>query len=115
MGWGRRDTWVPPYNSIFFVGQGPCALPGAEKESPSHGFAVTAPFRQEGLGDGSYGLSRALRALAMTRGFCKECGCIIDGAVGGQPQGSPQRKIRVIFRDLLRGLIAGISPGGAVV
>ena len=49
------------------------------------------------------------------RGFCKECGCIIDGAVGGQPQGSPQRKIRVIFRDLLRGLIAGISPGGAVV
>ena len=49
------------------------------------------------------------------RGFCKECGCIIDGAVGGQPQGSPQRKIRLIFRDLLRGLIAGISPGGAVV
>ena len=49
------------------------------------------------------------------RGFCKECGCIIDGVVGGQPQGSPQRKIRVIFRDLLRGLIAGISPGGAVV
>ena len=49
------------------------------------------------------------------RGFCKECGCIIDGAVGGQPQGSPQRKIRVIFRDLLRGLIAGISPDGAVV
>lgn len=47
--------------------------------------------------------------------FCKECGCIIDGAVGGQPQGSPQRKIRMIFRDLLRGLIAGISPGGAVV
>ena len=49
------------------------------------------------------------------KGFCKECGCIIDGVVGGQPQGSPQRKIRVIFRDLLRGLIAGISPGGAVV
>ena len=49
------------------------------------------------------------------KGFCKKCGCIIDGAVGGQPQGSPQRKIRVIFRDLLRGLIAGISPGGAVV
>ena len=49
------------------------------------------------------------------KGFCKECGCIIDGAVGGQPQGSPQRKRRVIFRDLLRGLIAGISPGGAVV
>ena len=49
------------------------------------------------------------------KGFCKECGYIIDGAVGGQPQGSPQRKIRVIFRDLLRGLIAGISPGGAVV
>ena len=64
---------------------------------------------------------RELRIAAGTscprndKGFCKECGCIIDGAVGGQPQGSPQRKIRVIFRDLLRGLIAGISPGGAVV
>ena len=49
------------------------------------------------------------------KGFCKEWGCIIDGAVGGQPQGSPQRRRWVIFGDLLRGLIAGISPGGAVV
>ena len=49
------------------------------------------------------------------RGFARGGGALLDGAVGGQPQGSPQRKIRVIFRDLLRGLIAGISPGGAVV
>ena len=37
----------------YFVGQGPCALPGGKgKESPSHGFAVPAPFRQGGQGDG---------------------------------------------------------------
>ena len=24
----RRDTWAPPYNRAFFVGQGPRALPG---------------------------------------------------------------------------------------
>ena len=35
-----------------FVGQGPCALPGVrcKAESPSHGCAVPAPFRQGGLG-----------------------------------------------------------------
>ena len=27
IGYTRRDTWVPPYNT-FFVGQGLCALPG---------------------------------------------------------------------------------------
>ena len=39
---------------------------GERKESPSHGFAVTAPFRQGGRGDGRGGLPRALCALAMT-------------------------------------------------
>ena len=38
---------------------------GAGKESPSHGFAVPAPFRQGGRGRG-YGLPRARCALAMT-------------------------------------------------
>ena len=33
-GWGRRDTWIPPHNSIFFVGQGPCALPGVWEKNP---------------------------------------------------------------------------------
>ena len=35
-------------------------------ESPSHGFAVPAPFRQGGRGDGGCGLPRARSALAMT-------------------------------------------------
>ena len=42
---------------------------GAGKESPSHGFASPAPFRQGGRGDGGDGLPRALCALAMTGGF----------------------------------------------
>ena len=33
-GGGWRDTWVPPYNSMFFVGQGPCALPGVREKNP---------------------------------------------------------------------------------
>ena len=36
------------------------------EESPSHGFAVPAPFRQGGRGDGECGLPRARCALAMT-------------------------------------------------
>ena len=37
----------------IFVGQGPRVLLGVRgKESPSHGFAVPAPFRQGGHGDG---------------------------------------------------------------
>ena len=61
----------------YFVGQGPCALPWVRwgigggvrasrpteafqgvqgrAESPSHGFAVPAPFRQGGRGDGGCG------------------------------------------------------------
>ena len=34
------------------------------EESPSHGFAVPAPFRQGGHGDGGYGLPRPVFALA---------------------------------------------------
>ena len=45
------------------------------------------------------------------KGFCKECGCIIDGAVGGQPQGSPQRKIRVIFSRFIKGAYCWDKPG----
>ena len=55
---------------------------GERKESPSHGFAVTAPFRQGGRGDGRGGLPRALCALAMillTRSA--ECG----GTHGSRP------------------------------
>ena len=37
---------------------------GCGEESPSHGFAVPAPFRQGGRGDGGCGLPRAVCALA---------------------------------------------------
>ena len=40
---GRDDVGIVPYGYI---------TRGAGKESPSHGCAVPAPFRQEGRGDG---------------------------------------------------------------
>ena len=47
----RRDIGGSPNNR--FVGQGPRALPGVrEKESPSHGFAMPAPFRQGAMETG---------------------------------------------------------------
>ena len=46
----RRDTWVPPYITLFCRAGPACPAVGARKESPSHGFAVTAPFRQGGRG-----------------------------------------------------------------
>ena len=54
------DRGIGPYGE---------AARGAGKESPSHGFAVPAPFRQGGRGGGGDGLPRALCALAMTGGF----------------------------------------------
>ena len=29
----RRDTWVPPCNRAFFIGQGPRAMPGVREKS----------------------------------------------------------------------------------
>ena len=40
------------------------ATRGAEEESPSHGFAVPAPFRQGGHGDGGCGLPQPVCAPA---------------------------------------------------
>ena len=54
---GADDPVRPGPITQHLVGQGPCALPGgAGKESPSHGFAMPAPFRQGGQGDGGCGL-----------------------------------------------------------
>ena len=47
---GRWYTQVPPYKNFCRAGS-MCPAVGAEKESPGHGFAVTAPFRQGGRGD----------------------------------------------------------------
>ena len=49
-----------------------CPAGGAGKESPSHGFAVPAPFRQGGQGDGGCGLPRPVTSVtgfAMTGVF----------------------------------------------
>ena len=52
------------------------------EESPSHGFAVPAPFRQGGQGDGGCGLPRARCALAMT---------VFLQGTGARPGGSSGR------------------------
>ena len=50
--WAREPR---PYESV---------TRGVRKESPSHGFAVPAPFRQGGRGDGGRGLPQPVYALA---------------------------------------------------
>ena len=81
-------------------------------ESPSHGFAVPAPFRQGGLG-GRIATTSLRTGLAMTQGFAWGivCGgthgsrptlffvgqgpCALPGVrykVGGRPRGSPLRR-----------------------
>ena len=77
----RRDTWVPPYKRFCRAGPA-CPAGSAGKESPSHGFAVPAPLRQGGRGDGGDGLPRALRALAMTH--YKKCDTNPAGALASQ-------------------------------
>ena len=54
---------VSPYITLFCRAGPVCPAVGAEQGSPSHGFAVPAPFRQGGRGRG---LPRARCALAMT-------------------------------------------------
>ena len=70
--------------SFFVVGQG-------WAESPSHGFAMPAPFRQGGRGDGGRGLPRALCALAMT-GFT--WGAVQTGRRGRRPLRKRNKKCR---------------------
>ena len=75
--WLRNDTVNKRCGVRADVGSGPYGevAKGAVKESPSHGFAVPAPFRQGGRGDGGYGLPRALCALAMTGVLAIKKGC----------------------------------------
>ena len=54
------------------------------EESPSHGFAVPAPFRQGGQGDGGCRLPRALCALALTV-FLQGAGARPAGGQGRSP------------------------------
>ena len=66
MGCGRRaDVGIGPYGGLQEVRCG--------EVSPSHGFAVPAPFRQGGQGDGGRIVTASERTgFAMTH--CKECG-----------------------------------------
>ena len=59
---------------------------GRGTESPSHGLAVPAPFRQGAEGMGVRIATASVRTgFAMTRFFARS-------AMGGRPQGSPLRK-----------------------
>ena len=62
------------------------------KQSPSHGFAVTAPFRQGGLEGRGCGLPRALRALAMTRVFARSADALLMVRWVGNRKGRPSGK-----------------------
>ena len=72
---GRGDIGIGPYGGeteIHLLSGGRGRTPplrratrGAGKESPSHGFAVPAPFRQGGHGDGGCGLPQPVCALAL--------------------------------------------------
>ena len=53
---GRADVGIGPYRYI--------ARGAGREESPSHGFAVPAPFRQGGWGGRGYGLPQPVCALA---------------------------------------------------
>ena len=63
---GGRPCPPSPGNATLCRAGPVCPAAGAGKESPSHGFAVPAPFRQGGQGDGGCGLPRAQGTLAMT-------------------------------------------------
>ena len=55
---------------------------GAGKESPSHGFAVPAPFRQGGHGRGVRIATPVNRSLVRNdRVFARECGARLGGGV----------------------------------
>ena len=72
----------------IFVGQGPRTLLGVrcEKESPSHGFAVPAPFRQGGLGTGEADChSQCAHWLRNDREFYMGCGGCPGGEIGEAP------------------------------
>ncbi len=88
---GRTEASAP--TAVHFCRAGPvCPAGSAGKESPSHGFAVTAPFRQGGLEERGGGLPRALRALAMTRVFARSAGALLMVRWVGNRKGRPSGK-----------------------
>ena len=104
---GRGDVGIAPYGNACRGGRpcppgpdnatpcraGPvCPAGSAGKESPSHGFAVTAPFRQGGLEGRGGGLPRALRALAMTGVFARSAGALLMVRWVGNRKGRPSGK-----------------------
>ena len=78
---------------MLFCRAGPvCPAVGAGKESPSHGFAVPAPFRQGGRRDGGRIATASVRTgLAMTGRFTW-------GAVQGRAGRPGGRPLRTVYR-----------------
>ena len=104
---GRDDVGIGPYGTVCRGGRpcppspgnakpcraGPVCPAGVRRkeESPSHGFAVPAPFRQGGRGNEGCGLPQPVTSVtgfAMTH--CKECGKRDD--VGIVPYGTVYRE-----------------------
>ena len=84
----RGGRPCPPNVGVqYFCRAGPvCPAVGTGEESPSHGLAVPAPFRQGGLRDEGDGLPRARCALAMTH--YRKCGASpVRADVGIGPYG----------------------------
>jgi hypothetical protein len=65
---GRADVGIGPYGSV---------TRGARKESPNHGFAVPAPFRQGGL---SLRIATGAARPRNDREFCMGYGGYCSGA-----------------------------------
>ncbi len=81
---GRATARVAPTKALQGVRRG-------REESPSHGFAVPAPFRQGSLGDGGCGLPQPVTAVtgfAMTRFFTR--GAMCGGTHGPRPTEAQQ-------------------------
>ena len=79
------------------------------EESPSHGLAVSAPFRQGGQGDGVRIATASVRTGFAMTGFCKECGT--------RPAGGQRRPpLRTDTRGAVQGgrVVREADPYGCV-
>ena len=92
---GRATARVAPTKSCVGVDDPVCPM-RCKEESPSHGCAVPAPFRQGGLGDGGRGLrSQCAHWLRNDIVFCKECGTNPGGSSGRR---TPTHRLSIELR-----------------
>ena len=92
---GRATARVAPTKSGVGADD-PVRPMRCKEESPSHGFAVPAPFRQGGLGDGDADChSQCAHWLRNDIVFCKECGTKPGGS-SGRP--TPTHRLSIELR-----------------